>query len=215
MILAPQQHYSVGEQMRRILRMSGERSPEDMQGRAEFLSRWSEAGPNQPRRPSRPAGQPPGTLCQRTSLQKSSRQTQGTVDPAHSVFRARMACPASSKTKEPLRSRASDPLRRLSWHSVSGERRRGVGRGSVRNSDVLVPNTRRYRVFALGFRAAFHFDGALDVRESNVFEPLNGHFSERPALSAGRRSTCNSAGRLGCNLRPTAQGPGKLCGAGA
>lgn len=48
LILAPQQRYSVGEQMRRILRMSGERSPEDMQGRAEFLSRWSEAGPNQP-----------------------------------------------------------------------------------------------------------------------------------------------------------------------
>jgi hypothetical protein len=46
LILAPQQRYSVGEQVRRILRMSGERSAEDMQGRAEFLSGWGVPGPD-------------------------------------------------------------------------------------------------------------------------------------------------------------------------
>lgn len=40
MILAPQQRYSVGEQMRRILRMSGERDSEEMRDQVEFLSRW-------------------------------------------------------------------------------------------------------------------------------------------------------------------------------
>lgn len=39
-ILAPQQRYSVGEQMRRILRMSGERGSAEMRDRAEILSRW-------------------------------------------------------------------------------------------------------------------------------------------------------------------------------
>jgi hypothetical protein len=41
MILAVQQRYSVGEQMRRILRMNRERSSEAMKNRAEFLSSWS------------------------------------------------------------------------------------------------------------------------------------------------------------------------------
>jgi hypothetical protein len=40
LILAPQQRYSVGEQMRRILRISRERSSEQMRGRVEFLSSW-------------------------------------------------------------------------------------------------------------------------------------------------------------------------------
>jgi len=39
-IVAPQQRYSVGEQMRRILRMSRERSSEQMINRVEFLSAW-------------------------------------------------------------------------------------------------------------------------------------------------------------------------------
>ena len=39
-ILANQQHYSVGEQMRRILRLSATKSPTDMQNRIEFLSAW-------------------------------------------------------------------------------------------------------------------------------------------------------------------------------
>jgi hypothetical protein len=39
-ILAPQQRYSVGEQMRRLLRMSGERSSDEMRNRVEFLSAW-------------------------------------------------------------------------------------------------------------------------------------------------------------------------------
>lgn len=40
LILAPQQRYSVGEQMRRILRMSRELSSEQMENRLEFLSSW-------------------------------------------------------------------------------------------------------------------------------------------------------------------------------
>lgn len=40
LILAPQQRYSVGEQMRRILRTSGERDAEGMRDQVEFLSRW-------------------------------------------------------------------------------------------------------------------------------------------------------------------------------
>ena len=40
MILAPQQRYSVGEQMRRILRMAGDRDPAEMRDQVEFLSRW-------------------------------------------------------------------------------------------------------------------------------------------------------------------------------
>ena len=39
-ILANQQHYSVGELMRRILRLSASRSPADMQNHIEFLSAW-------------------------------------------------------------------------------------------------------------------------------------------------------------------------------
>jgi hypothetical protein len=40
LILAPQQRYSVGEQMRRILRIRQERTSEQMRARAEFLSSW-------------------------------------------------------------------------------------------------------------------------------------------------------------------------------
>lgn len=40
LILAPQQRYSVGEQMRRILRISGKRSSAEMRNRVEFLSHW-------------------------------------------------------------------------------------------------------------------------------------------------------------------------------
>lgn len=39
-ILANQQHYSVGEQMRRILRLSAAKSTEGMQNCLEFLSAW-------------------------------------------------------------------------------------------------------------------------------------------------------------------------------
>lgn len=40
LILAQQQRYSVGEQMRRLLRLVGAKSTEDMVNRVEFLSRW-------------------------------------------------------------------------------------------------------------------------------------------------------------------------------
>jgi hypothetical protein len=40
MILAQQQRFSVGEQMRRILRIRGEYSKWSMRNRAEFLSNW-------------------------------------------------------------------------------------------------------------------------------------------------------------------------------
>lgn len=40
LILAPQQRYSVGEQLRRILRIRQERSSEQMRDQAEFLSAW-------------------------------------------------------------------------------------------------------------------------------------------------------------------------------
>jgi hypothetical protein len=39
-ILAPQQRYSVGEQMRRIMRLSAVRSAEQMRNRVEFLGNW-------------------------------------------------------------------------------------------------------------------------------------------------------------------------------
>lgn len=39
-ILIPQKHYSVGEQMRRLLRLIAVRSAEDMYNRIEFLSAW-------------------------------------------------------------------------------------------------------------------------------------------------------------------------------
>ena len=41
LILAVQQRYTVGEQMRRILRINRERSSDDMTDRLEFLSSWS------------------------------------------------------------------------------------------------------------------------------------------------------------------------------
>lgn len=37
---ARQQHYSVGEQMRRLLRVMALRSADDMRNRVEFLSAW-------------------------------------------------------------------------------------------------------------------------------------------------------------------------------
>jgi len=39
-ILIPQQNYSVGEQLRRLLRLTAAKSAEDMEGRLEFLSNW-------------------------------------------------------------------------------------------------------------------------------------------------------------------------------
>lgn len=40
-ILVPQQRYSVGEQLRRILSLVSSLSAENMQNRLEFLSNWS------------------------------------------------------------------------------------------------------------------------------------------------------------------------------
>lgn len=40
LILAPQQSYNVGEQMRRLLRLVGAISAEEMRDRIEFLSAW-------------------------------------------------------------------------------------------------------------------------------------------------------------------------------
>ena len=40
-ILARQQHYSVGEQMRRLLRLIATRSADEMKNWIEFLSAWS------------------------------------------------------------------------------------------------------------------------------------------------------------------------------
>ena len=39
-ILAQQQRYGLGEQLRRLLRIIAVRSPEDMQNNIEFLSAW-------------------------------------------------------------------------------------------------------------------------------------------------------------------------------
>ena len=39
-ILAKQQHYSVGEQMRRLLKLIATRSADEMKDRIEFLSHW-------------------------------------------------------------------------------------------------------------------------------------------------------------------------------
>ena len=39
-ILAPQQRYAVGEQMRRLLKLIAAKSAEDMQHQVEFLSAW-------------------------------------------------------------------------------------------------------------------------------------------------------------------------------
>jgi hypothetical protein len=41
LILAVQQRYTVGEQMRRVLRMNRDRSSDDMRDRVEFLSSWT------------------------------------------------------------------------------------------------------------------------------------------------------------------------------
>jgi hypothetical protein len=39
-LLARQQHYSVGEQMRRVLKVMALKSPADMRNSVEFLSAW-------------------------------------------------------------------------------------------------------------------------------------------------------------------------------
>ncbi len=41
-ILAHQQRYAIGEQMRRLLRLLATLSPDDMQNHVEFLSAWGE-----------------------------------------------------------------------------------------------------------------------------------------------------------------------------
>ncbi|MEA2692912.1 MAG: hypothetical protein QOJ16_2299 [Acidobacteriota bacterium] len=40
LILSKQQQYSVGEQMRRLLKLIASRSSEEMRNRVEFLSAW-------------------------------------------------------------------------------------------------------------------------------------------------------------------------------
>jgi hypothetical protein len=40
MLLARQQHYSVGEQMRRVLKVMALKSAADMRNSVEFLSAW-------------------------------------------------------------------------------------------------------------------------------------------------------------------------------
>lgn len=42
-ILAPQQRYSVGEQMRGIIKLISTKSAEDLQSQVEFLSNWIES----------------------------------------------------------------------------------------------------------------------------------------------------------------------------
>ena len=39
-ILAPQQQYSIGEQLRRLLKLIAAKSAEDMRNDVEFLSKW-------------------------------------------------------------------------------------------------------------------------------------------------------------------------------
>ena len=39
-ILAPQQQYSIGEQLRRLLKLIAARSTEEMRNHLEFLSNW-------------------------------------------------------------------------------------------------------------------------------------------------------------------------------
>lgn len=41
-VLARQQHYSVGEQMRRLLKLISTRSAEEMNNQVEFLNRWGD-----------------------------------------------------------------------------------------------------------------------------------------------------------------------------
>jgi DNA-binding transcriptional MerR regulator len=41
-VLAKQQHYSVGEQMRRLLKLIGTKAAEEMRNQIEFLSDWGE-----------------------------------------------------------------------------------------------------------------------------------------------------------------------------
>ena len=41
-VLALQQHYTIGEQMRRLLRLMNRLTPDDMTNRIEFLSAWGE-----------------------------------------------------------------------------------------------------------------------------------------------------------------------------
>jgi hypothetical protein len=39
--VAPQQRYSAGEEMRRIMRLISQRTAEEMLGRLEFISGWA------------------------------------------------------------------------------------------------------------------------------------------------------------------------------
>jgi hypothetical protein len=48
-ILARQQQYSVGEHLRRLLRLMTQLTAEEMQDRVEFLSAWGETGGEQAR----------------------------------------------------------------------------------------------------------------------------------------------------------------------
>ncbi len=41
-IFVPQQRYGFGEQIRRLLKMIGTKSPEEMKNRVEFLSAWGD-----------------------------------------------------------------------------------------------------------------------------------------------------------------------------
>ncbi|TSA39785.1 hypothetical protein D4R30_00610 [archaeon] len=41
LVVSQQQHYSVGEQMRRLLKLAAGRTAEEMQNRLEFLGDWS------------------------------------------------------------------------------------------------------------------------------------------------------------------------------
>lgn len=47
-VLAPQQRYSVGEQMRRLLRLMATKSANDMKNDIEFLSTWGESSHHEP-----------------------------------------------------------------------------------------------------------------------------------------------------------------------
>jgi Tfp pilus assembly protein PilZ len=53
-IVAPQQRYSVGEQIRRLVALMSAKTAEQMQGQIEFLSNWPPSAADQsPRTPDR------------------------------------------------------------------------------------------------------------------------------------------------------------------
>ena len=41
LVIAPQQRYAIGEQLRRLLRLSAARTPDGMKNAVEFLSAWA------------------------------------------------------------------------------------------------------------------------------------------------------------------------------